>query len=68
MTNPASSIKDEVRILIDSQIETFRQPAVLTPSQRGDFITALGRSLRCAKNWIVLAQRLFIENRSRVAA
>ena len=33
MTTPASAIKDEVRVLIDVQIETFRQPTPLTNSQ-----------------------------------
>jgi len=29
MTTPASAIKDEVRLLIDVQIETFGQPSAL---------------------------------------
>lgn len=33
MTTPASAIKEEVRVLIDVQIATLRQPAPLTPSQ-----------------------------------
>ncbi len=37
MTTPASAIKDEVRVLIDVQIETFGQPALLTPSQLCEF-------------------------------
>jgi len=37
MTTPASAIKDEVRVLIDVQIETFGQPAPLTPSQLREF-------------------------------
>ncbi len=37
MTTPASAIKDEVRVLIDVQIETFGQPAPLTPSQLHEF-------------------------------
>ena len=37
MTTPASAIKDEVRLLIDVQIETFGQPAPLTFSQLRDF-------------------------------
>ena len=37
MTTPASAIKDEVRVLIDVQIETFGQPAPLTPSQLCEF-------------------------------
>jgi hypothetical protein len=37
MTTPASAIKDEVRVLIDVQIETFGQPASLTPSQLREF-------------------------------
>jgi hypothetical protein len=37
MTTPASAIKDEVRLLIDVQIETFGQPAPLTSSQLLEF-------------------------------
>jgi hypothetical protein len=37
MTIPASAIKDEVRALIDAQIETFGQPASVTPSQLREF-------------------------------
>jgi len=37
MTTPASAIKDEVRILIDVQIETFRQPAPITSSQLSEY-------------------------------
>jgi hypothetical protein len=33
MSTPATAIKDEVRVLIDAQIETFGQRAALTPSQ-----------------------------------
>jgi hypothetical protein len=37
MTTPASAIKEEVRVLIDVQIETFGQPAPLSPSQLREF-------------------------------
>ena len=37
MTTPATAIKDEVRVLIDVQIETFGQPAPLTSSQLHEF-------------------------------
>jgi hypothetical protein len=37
MTTPASAIKDEVRLLIDVQIETFGQPAPLTSSQLHEY-------------------------------
>jgi hypothetical protein len=33
MTTPASAVKDEVRLLIDIQIETLRQPVPITSSQ-----------------------------------
>ena len=32
MTTPASAIKDELRVLIEVQIETFGQPSPLTSS------------------------------------
>ena len=37
MTNPAGTIKDEVRLLIDVQIETFGQPTQLTSPQLGEY-------------------------------
>ena len=37
MTTPASAINEEVRVLIDVQIETFGQPAPLSPSQLREF-------------------------------
>ncbi len=37
MTTPASAIKDEVRLLIEVQIETFGQPTPLTSSQLCEF-------------------------------
>jgi hypothetical protein len=37
MTTPASAIKDEVRLLIDVQIETFGQPASLTNAQLREY-------------------------------
>jgi hypothetical protein len=36
-TTPATAIKDEVRVLIDAQFETFVQRAALTPSQLREF-------------------------------
>ena len=37
MTTPATAINDEVRVLIDVQIETFGQPAPLTSFQLREF-------------------------------
>jgi hypothetical protein len=37
MRTPAIAIKEEVRVLIDSQIEIFGQPAPLTYSQLREF-------------------------------
>jgi hypothetical protein len=37
MTTPVSAIKDEVHLLIDVQIETFRQPTPLTNSQLREY-------------------------------
>ena len=51
MTTPATAIKDEPRTLIDFQIETFGQPASLTPLQlcelhyRAEKISALCQEL-----------------------
>ena len=37
MTTPANDIKDEVRVLVDGQIELFRQPRPLTSPQLSEF-------------------------------
>jgi hypothetical protein len=38
MTAPAIAIKDEVRVLIEVQIETFGQPGPLTASQLREYL------------------------------
>ncbi len=64
MTTPASAIKDEVRLLINVQIETFGQPAPLTLSQLREFhyrcekITALCRELNRIGTRSVMERRL----------
>ena len=64
MTTPATAIKDEVRVLIDVQIETFGQPAPLTSSQLREFHdrSETIRMLCQELNWIgarsVLERRL----------
>jgi len=51
MTTPASAIRDEVRTLIQSQIDTFGQPRRLTSSEleecrcRAERIKLLGQEL-----------------------
>ena len=51
MTTPASAIKDEVRELLEDQIEAFGQPSRLTASQlsechcRSERIRQLGQEL-----------------------
>jgi len=37
MTTPAKAIKDEVRLLIDVQIEILRQPATISSSQLHEY-------------------------------
>lgn len=64
MIAPASAIKDEVRVLIDVQIETFRQPASITSSQlrechdRSEKIRILCQELDRITTMSVLEQRL----------
>lgn len=64
MTTPAPAIKDEVRVLIDAQIETFGQPTPLTPSQLHDFhdrseaIRMLCRELNRIGTMSVMERRL----------
>lgn len=51
VTTPANAIKDEIRELIEAQIETFGQPASLTPAElsecrcRAERIKLLGQEL-----------------------
>jgi hypothetical protein len=64
MTTRATAIKDEVRLLIDVQIETFGQPAPLTSSQVREFhyrcekITGLSRELNRIGARSVIERRL----------
>jgi len=64
MTIPANAIKDEVRVLIDVQIETFGQPAPLTSSQLSEFhyrcekITALCEELNRIGTRSIIERRL----------
>ena len=37
MTIPAGAIRDEVRLLIEAQVQTFGQPTPLTASQLSEF-------------------------------
>jgi len=63
MTSPASAIKDEIRVLIDVQIETFGQPAPLTSFEleecrrRTDRIKLLGQELDRVGRMTVLEER-----------
>jgi hypothetical protein len=43
MTDPATAIRDEIRELIEAQIETFAQPASLTPSELSECHCRAGR-------------------------
>lgn len=63
MTTLTTAIKDEIRELIDVQIETFGQPSSLTPSElsqcryRAERIKLLGQELDCIGARIILDQR-----------
>ena len=63
MTTPASTIRDEVWELIQSQIETFRQPMPLTPSEltechyRAERIKQLGQQLDQMSSTAILEKR-----------
>jgi hypothetical protein len=64
MTTPFTAIKDEVRLLIDSQIETFGQPTPLTSFQlselhnRSEKISTLCQELDRIGSRSVVEQRL----------
>jgi hypothetical protein len=63
MTTPADAIKDEVRELIEAQIETFGQPTRLTPSElsecsyRAQRIRQLGQELDRIGRTAILEKR-----------
>jgi hypothetical protein len=63
MTSPANFIKDEVQVLIETQIKTFGQRAPLTDSQLAEFrercqkITTLCRELNQIDSKIVMQRR-----------
>jgi hypothetical protein len=63
MTTPASAIRDEVRALIQSQIETFGQPTGLTPAEltechcRAERIRQLGQELDRIGKTTILEKR-----------
>jgi hypothetical protein len=63
MTTSATAIKDEIRELIDVQIETFGQPSRLTPSElskccyRAERIKLLGEELDRIATSFILNQR-----------
>jgi hypothetical protein len=63
MTTPASAIRDEVRELIDDQIEAFGRPSRLTPSElsechcRAERIRQLGQELDRISGTSILEQR-----------
>jgi hypothetical protein len=63
MTTPATAIEDEVWELIDVQIEAFRQPARLTPSEltechhRTERIKLLGQELDRVGRTAILEKR-----------
>ena len=63
MTTSATAIKDEIRELMDVQIETFGQPSPLTPSElskcryRAERIKLLGQELDRIATSFILNQR-----------
>jgi hypothetical protein len=63
MTTPANAIRDEVWDLIDDQIETFRHPSRLTPSElsechyRAEKIKQLGQELDRIGRTAILERR-----------
>ena len=64
MTTLAIAIKDEMRELIDVQIETFVQPSPLTPSElsecrsRAERIKLLGQELDRIGATLIIDQRV----------
>ena len=63
MTTPASAIRDEMRELIESQIDTFGQPRRLTSSEveaccwRAERIKLLGQELDRLATRAILEER-----------
>jgi hypothetical protein len=63
MTTPANAIREEVWQLIDDQIEAFRRPSCITPSElserhcRAERIRQLGQELDRISGTSILEQR-----------
>ena len=63
MTIPATAIRDEIRELIEVQIQTFGQPSRLTPSElrdcsrRAERIKQLGQEVDRMGRTAILEQR-----------
>lgn len=63
MTIPATAIRDEIRALIEVQIQTFGQPSRLAPSElrdcslRAERIKQLGQELDRISTTAILEQR-----------
>lgn len=68
MTTPANAIRDEVRELIEVQIETFRQPARLTPSELSEFSYRAERIKKLGHELDRLGRTAILEKRFRRAA
>jgi hypothetical protein len=66
-TTPASAIKDELRVLIDAQIETFGQPAPLTPFQLREFQDRSEKIRMLCQELNRIGTRSVIERRSETS-
>jgi hypothetical protein len=68
MTTPASAIKDEVRLLIDVQIETLRQPSRLMPSELNECHSRVERIKQLGQELDRIGRVAILEERFKTAA
>ncbi len=68
MTTPASAIKDEVRLLIDVQIQTFGQPAPLTSAQLREYHYRSEKLKRLLEELDRIGSRSVVERRLGMAS
>lgn len=68
MTTPASAIRDEVRQLIDLQIETFRQQSRLTSSELTEYHRRAERIKQLGQELDRIGRAAIVDGRSERAA
>jgi hypothetical protein len=68
MTTPANAIRREVRLLIDVQIETLRQPAPITSSQLHEYHHRSEKLRTLCQELDRICSRSIVERRMEMAS